>query len=439
MIRDVADILNGFMVEERKKLDQYHLNHPPTIGKMYEGLTANILKKSIPSRLQLQIRSGFIHSGTDDLSDEIDCMLVCGAGEMVPFTESYKWHVKDVIAVLEVKKTLYSNDLTDAFCHLRGVLDNYGRYVQAGKGDKKFNVSTALKAFSETTGLMVSSRDQVSKLPFEKQIIYHTLITEHLSPIRIVLGFHGFKTEASFRSAVLKFLNKNLLVKGFGVGSFPQLIISGKYSLVKMNGQPYSAPMHSEFWDFYGSSRSNPVLLILELIWTRLSNEYDLQGLWGDDLQLENFAPFLAGRIQQLGDRFGWEYRFTKIAPAALAKLESEEAWEPLFVTKAQFCVFNVLCVEEKISIEDAEFIQFLQKENESSDKFIEELTSTGLVALEGKDLYLTTEFCQCGVLPNGQYFVAENNSGRLTRWVSVFMEKYKAQQAAADGQAAAP
>ncbi|MFA7061744.1 MAG: DUF6602 domain-containing protein [Pedobacter sp.] len=408
MIRDIADILNGLMVEERNKLDQYHLTHPPTIGRMYEGLTTEILKKSIPSRLNLQIRSGFIHSGTDDLSDEIDCMLVSGTGERVPFTESYKWHVKDVIAVFEVKKTLYSNDLKDAFCHLRGILDNYGRYVQSGKSDKKYDLSNALKAFSETTGLMVSSREQINALSFEKQIIHHTLITEHLSPIRIVLGFHGFKTEASFRTAVLKFLNENLEVHGFGVGSFPQLIISGKYSLIKMNGQPYSAPMQSDFWDFYGSSRSNPVLLILELIWTRLANEFGLQGLWGDDLQVENFAPFISGRINQFGERFGWEYNFTKIGTAALAKLEPEDSWEPLYVTNAQFCAFNILCTEEYINIKDADFIEFLQKENETPDKFIEELTSTGLVALEGECLCLTTECCQCGVLPNGQFFVAD-------------------------------
>ena len=34
----------------------------------------------------------------------------------------YQWHVKDVIAVFEVKKNLFGGDLSDAYLHLRDVL-----------------------------------------------------------------------------------------------------------------------------------------------------------------------------------------------------------------------------------------------------------------------------------------------------------------------------
>ncbi|MCC6543180.1 MAG: hypothetical protein IT392_01605 [Nitrospirae bacterium] len=151
MLRNVAQLLDGFLNEEKRKLDEYNLKHGSTIGKMYEGLTADVLDRAIPEILGLQIVSGVIFDNTCQMTGEIDCMLVKGDGETIPYTNSFKWHVKDVIAVLEVKKTLYSNDLSDAFVHLRGVLDSYYRYIQVGVAEGNIDISPAHKAFAQTT------------------------------------------------------------------------------------------------------------------------------------------------------------------------------------------------------------------------------------------------------------------------------------------------
>jgi hypothetical protein len=42
----------------------------------------------------------------------------------------------------------------------------------------------------------------------------------------------------------------------------------------------------------------------------------------------------------------------------------------------------------------------------------------TRLVGLSGNKLQLITEECQPAILPTGEYIAAENNSGRLTRWL---------------------
>lgn len=170
-----------------------------------------------------------------------------------------------------------------------------------------------MRAFAETTGVIAPSRDNIKQLPFEQEIIYHTLLVEQISPLRIVIGYNGYKSEYSLRKAFSNFLSDNLEVKGFGINSFPNLIISGAYSLVKMNGQPYSVPMQSDFWDFYTSSRVNPILLILELLWTRLSINDDIGNFWGEDLLDESFAPFLSGIIRKVNDKYGWEYKYTEI------------------------------------------------------------------------------------------------------------------------------
>lgn len=154
-------------------------------------------------------------------------------------------------------------------------------------------------------------REEIDTIGFSLGMLYHTLVMEHLSPIRIVLGYHGFKSEAALRKSLIDFLHENgEKSRGFGVGSFPQLIISDKFSLIKLNGEPYCTPLLNDEWIFYASSRSNPVLLILEFIWTRMSKLYKIGGLWGEDLELESFAPLLRGKAVQVDGMAGWAYNY---------------------------------------------------------------------------------------------------------------------------------
>ena len=355
MIRQVSELLEALMKEEREKLDEYSLKHGPTIGKMYEGLASELLGRVIPSSLNLQVHHGIIHDGNGLMSGEIDCMLVKGQGENIPYTDSYKWHIRDVVAVVEVKKTLYSADLRDAFTHLRGVVDSYASYIKSGDGGETFNIEPARKAFSETTGLVAPDYSNVAELGIEMETLFHLFVTEHLSPIRIVLGYHGFKKESSLRKSLLDFLEENKMTQGFGVGSFPQLIVCGDYSLVKLNGYPYSAPMQNSFWNFYVSSITNPVHLILELVWTRLSYEISIADLWGEDLGVENFSMYLSGRIIAAESHIGWEYDYTEISDAILADRIPELDWSPVFVSNLQFVIFNRLCSEGELNIDNKE------------------------------------------------------------------------------------
>lgn len=417
MIRDVADLLNGLMQEERSKLDDYSLRHGPTIGKMYEGLASDILSRAIPESLGLQLVHGIIYS-EGLMSGEIDCMLVKGVGEQIPYTDSFKWHIKDVVAVIEVKKSLYSNDLKDAFGHLRNVAHNFVSYVRSGQSHAPIDLKPVRRAFSMITGIAAPEHSDVESLCFEEQKIYQTLVMEHLSPIKIVLGYHGFKTESSLREALFSFIKENQMTEGFGIGSFPQLIVCGKHSLIKMNGYPYCGPLESGFWGFYTSSNTNPVLLMLELIWTRLSYDVFVDELWGDDLKIETFTPFLAGKIVKAGDKLGWEYKYTPIEQKYLANRSLESDWSPTVITTSQLHVFQRLCSEQSTNLKDIEFRELVKQSGVEFDEFITSLIRTGFIAISGDELFLTTEQCQCAILPNGDLVVAENNSGRLTRWI---------------------
>src|SRR5205807_8698596 len=149
MIRTISDLVNSFATEEAKKLAQYQLNHGPTIGSMYEGLSADLIHLAIPRDLGLQVVSGFVVDAEGGMSGQMDCMLVRGEGEQVPYTQQCKWPVWDVLAVFEVKKTLYGSALKEALVHLRSVHDAFSNWLH-GKDrlPKPINISRALRSFS---------------------------------------------------------------------------------------------------------------------------------------------------------------------------------------------------------------------------------------------------------------------------------------------------
>ncbi|ODB85970.1 hypothetical protein A3195_09865 [Candidatus Thiodiazotropha endoloripes] len=419
MLRTVAEILQEFANEERQKLDNFELKHGPTIGKMYEGLTSEILGRAIPEEIGLRIVSGVIYDDTGVMTGEIDCMLVEGKGVQVPYTSSFKWHIKDVICVFEVKKTLYSKDLADSFAHVRDVLSSYSRYIESGNAKGKVDLGSARKAFSMITKTIAPIHEDVGTLPLMEEMVYHTLVMEQLSPIRIVLGYHGFKSEYSFREAMFEYLEENLNKQGFGVGSFPQLIISENHSLVKGNGQPYCPPLRNGSWDFFLSSPENPAVFILELVWTRLQLKYSLGGLWGEDLLEEGFHVFLSGKIVQKEGRTSWDYQYKPIEKEILEEEYKPGQWKPVFLDQNQFVIINRLCSEGSEDVANTDFVKWLGDQNINVDSFVDSLLNTGLVAKDKNHLKLTTEECQCVILPTGEYVAAENNTGRLTRWIS--------------------
>jgi hypothetical protein len=168
-------------------------------------------------------------------------MLVRGEGEPIPYTDAFVWHVKDIIAAIEVKKRLHSAELSDAVEHLRSITTLETAYLKqaaAEQPNEPVDLQPALKAFAETTRRVPPSHKDVDQLPIHEQLIYHTLITEQTSAIRIVLGLHGFKSEAAFRRAMVDHLTANVGVEGFGPGSLPQLIICCPSFILQVKASP---------------------------------------------------------------------------------------------------------------------------------------------------------------------------------------------------------
>lgn len=423
MIKSVADLLQAFSVEERKRLDQQNIDHAPTIGAMYEGLSRETLARAIPEELDLRIVDGFAYVG-ERQSGQLDGMLVHGEGEEIPYTGSYRWHIKDVIAVLEVKKTLTAENLFDSHFHLREVDQLYTEYLLSGEdGASLIDVTFPSKIFSQITGVVAPDYSEIHRLPFELQLIYHTIICEFLGPIRVVVGHHGWKKEETLREHIYKLLVKRIEEDpegaGLGAGSFPHLIIGGDFSLIKANGFPYSPPMIDGMWPFLCSSRHNPTRLLLEIIWARLDRLFGLGDFWGNETDQEALSPCLSTIPRQLGDRVGWEYHFISISEARLKSRGDTEEWRPAELIRGQEVIIHLLCAGKEVDVTDSDFFDFIVKNGWNVEDFIASLISTRLVARNGNLLVLTTDHCQVVVTREGKIVAAENCDGQLTKWLA--------------------
>lgn len=426
MIKTVSDLMKAFSDEERKKLDGQYLTHAPTIGAMYEGLSRDILSRSIPEDLGLQVVTGFAYFA-DKLSGQLDCMLVRGSGENIPYTDNFKWHVKDVIAVLEVKKTLTADAISDSYEHLRDVYNLYIRYIEAEGENSPVELSWPRRVFSQITGIAAPDHDAVGTLSFDLETIYHTLVTEFICPARIVVGHHGWKKESTLRQQIASYVEgRTSNPFGMGVNSFPHQIIGGEFSLVKANGLPYTTTLLNGTWPFLLSTRHNFVRVMLEIIFSKIDAIFGTNIAFDDSIEQEAMASCLRGRAVKKEDKGGWEYTFDNVSEKSLKTRGHTYLWRPAQLTTSQHVVIARLCKVAKIDMTDKSFIQFAEGEPGGFAAFIQSLIDTRLVAKKGDHLVLTTVHCQAIVAPDGNFYAAENNSGQLTSWMAEIIGKPK-------------
>lgn len=79
------------------------------------------MSKAIFEEFDLKVCSGFIENSDKEVSKQIDCMIVTGEGKKIPYTNDYIYDIHQVIAVIEVKKDLFSRTLESAYMNLLSV------------------------------------------------------------------------------------------------------------------------------------------------------------------------------------------------------------------------------------------------------------------------------------------------------------------------------
>lgn len=424
MIKTIADLLRELMVKEAAELDEEPVKHGPTIGAMYEGLARDILDRAIPAELDVRVVDGFIEGVDGILSPQIDAMIVTGEGRQIPYTSNFVWPIADVIAVFEVKKTLYADDLADAFGKLRTIKHMSEAHVQNGS-----NVAAgpSFRAFAKTTGHYPRSIEAVDALPDELNYIFHTMLAEQLAPVRVILGYHGYVDEHGLRKGLLKYLqDQGGLAAGFGASSMPNLIVAGSNSILKMDGHPYVAPLNDGWWHLLVSNPENPLRLLIELLWTKLGERFGDVFPADDDLELERLAPFLDARLGRNGETLGWSYNYHPLNKKEMAAAPAP-SWDPEAVDTCEMVIQLQLARLGWIDVRDAEFRGFVAKEGIDPDALIADMVARRMLAWIDdhtvRMIDVGTVFT--GFMPSGAGF-STTDADRLSPWLTRELDKRK-------------
>jgi hypothetical protein len=411
LIRTVADLLSKLRESESRVLERQGIRHAPTIGGMYEGLTKRLLGLALPHESVVDVSAGFITDDSGALSDEMDCLVVTAPGDPVSYTDKRKFHVDDVVAVIQVKKNLYSKDLKSGYENLASVRELEpvrGRYGALFK-----------HAYQTTTRQPVPDPAEYEVLPHDLKMVYYTLGMELYYPARIVLGYDGFKTESSLRNSFAAFLTGSAgadgRAVGYGVHALPSLICCGTHSLVKANGMPFRSPIEPDgFWPVYLSTSTNPTELILEVIWTRLVYDGLLSGAVFDDADY----PVPMNRfIDALPAAGGWQYAFADAPRRRIDEPKAERRWAPQVVDEAQAEMIVRLTQDDSVSLHDAEVVAYLAQHDYSPESMAASLQDLGLAAVKGGSLVSIASELAVAVLPDGTVVVGDSQSA-LARWL---------------------
>jgi len=420
MIRTVADLLRAVGEKERVRLDEEGIKHGPTIGDMYEGLTREILEKSLPVE-GVTVSKGFLLNGKGERSQQQDCIIAIGEGRNIPHTESYEHRFRDAVAVVEVKKTLHAADVADSHDKLRSVMSVFE--------PPQIRVGIVRDIWRTMIRTEYPARAELEKLPLWQQMVFHIIRVEAASPSRIAFGYHGYKKESSFRKAVVEYLAEHVGELGFGPSSLPSLVVSGDHYIMKTDGIPYAVPCEGREWPLLLSNKGNPVLPMLEQIWTRLSLRFDIPAhLFGHDLLLESGNPLLFTKYVEATDgKKGWQSRYVEMSDERLREEAPHAEWEPVSLDNAEFVVVNALCRQREVRLDESDLVKFLASRGVTPGALASSLREKGLAYEKDGVLRLLTDECAVVIHPEKGYVAGENKDGKMTRWLEKWFEARKA------------
>ena len=394
MIETVADLLHDLVEAERILLNAEKITHRPTIGAMWENLSREVLERAIPFK-GLAVSSGFIQGETGDLSAELDCVLVNGTGRQIHRNEKRIFRPNEVIAIIQVKKTLYKKDVKEGFDNLESILRINEKWeIPAGHSVRRAFQIIARTPLPEDT----------STLPPMLKHLYHSLVAESVLPCRIILGYYGFKTEKTFRQGLLDYFNETASEPGWGPAGYPGFIIGPNAVAIKNTAMPWGSPIVDGWWPLILTNGTmKPTMCLLEAIWTRL-NYLGLMSceFFGEDLELEGLTPLIDVKLI---DETSWDLHTRTSDLDETEYPEEAFQWSPTFVDAEgnTLVVMMAQCDPEPLDIseinDDPKFAIGIKQ--------LEDAGIAGRLVSNPMRLAFLTSCCNSVILPDGRFAVA--------------------------------
>lgn len=422
MITSMSELLEALKTKEAEVLKRYDIKHGPTIGDMYEGLTRDIVGRAIPSKLGLQVVEGFVEGLDGEKSNQADVLIVKGNGKKIPYTEKVVWPIGDVLAVFEVKKTLYGDSLADAFKKMLKISQLHKAF-EAADGYEGKNITFAHKNFAKATGFYPKFAD-VHNLPEPLPRIHHITLMEHLAPVRIILGYEGYVDELALRKGISDYLETLIPGPDSGIMSLPSLVICRNNSVLKLNGMPYCDRQEdlNGWWNIMASNAENPIRIMLEMLWTKIGTELDVRLPMDDSLNQEKLAPFLRqkyfdGEINGT-KQTGFMVDYIDGLPSANAE-KNDSTWKPYDTDVVESVALMSSAQNGTLRCDDQGFVKFAIKHRTTTASILESLVRKrimGWTTAEKKVARPIEESFVTVFTPSGETAVSDQH-GMLALW----------------------
>jgi hypothetical protein len=262
-VRTIAELLQEVLEHETKALDQETVPHGPTIGSMYETLTAEELARHLPADAGLSVVSGFAQGHEEVWSKEVDCMVVIGEGRSIPRSQKKVYPVHQIVAVIEVKKNLNCDEINDGHEKSKSVV------TLTPEDGMPYGTAQLNHVFYRTTGRALHA--DFRTLPADLLMIYSQLMFEAKQPVRILMGYHGLKSETALRNALLRHINSLDGRQGYAPATFPTLVVAPCAVAIKAVGSPWIGRYRRGNWRLlFTSDKLSPIRAMLNAIWWRL-------------------------------------------------------------------------------------------------------------------------------------------------------------------------
>ena len=274
-------------------------------------------------------------------------------------------------------------------------------------------------AWRSIYGTNLPSKEDLEGLDGFAQALYHSLVLEANMPVRVVIGYEGYKTEKSLREGLVGVFEER---RATSPVSLPSLIVCGDSSLLKLNGMPYGAPVDpiEKSWPFYGSRSSRSIQLFLELLWTRLSYYHGyFSSVFGDDLEIEVVKRFLDSRLafDDHNVHIGWHIDVYQ--PEDIDSIdEMDIPWMPQVITEIECTILSQLCKGRDVLSTDVDLLEYLAQSNTTVQEVADSLKQKRLAYLDDQLFRLLTEELKIAFVSDLGCLAEDDYSGRFTRWL---------------------
>jgi hypothetical protein len=418
MIKSTIEIIEAFIQAEVESVSKQKMAHMPTLGDAFECITRESISKALPSSFNLSVVSGFIRG----LSEQFDCMLVHDEGEQYGLTDKFIYDIENVLIVFEVKKTLNKKDLVSAYQQLSPVsVKAHDKFSSAIEEGTFSDCTHAHRIFSQITGKIASdSWEGLTNYPIEDGMLISVLAQELYSPVKIIHGYGGYKTENGLRGAFLDFIEDEAMELGIAnINCLPNLITSDNYSLFKTTGLPFIPELIDGHIPVIASSKDNVVELMVEVVWSKISSYYNESMPWGEDLDVSSSSVLLLAEAiyDTKEEAGGWKYHCKDVDDKSLSEIATSIEWQPALFPESISTLLAHLQLNSHIDTLSDIFSSVAEEANLTTESLRCELLGSKIMAEESERyIRFIAPTIYIAYLADG--VAASDNRDRLDAWL---------------------